>query len=112
MKVLELLDRSSELREKLKWNTEYYRSNLLKLGLTITGTEHPIVPVMVGDAALSQEIAGRMLELGVYVVGFFYPVVPKGQARIRTQVSAAHSKEDLDKTLDAWAIIKREFPAI
>ncbi|MEX0322026.1 MAG: glycine C-acetyltransferase [Puniceicoccaceae bacterium] len=112
MKVLELLDSSSELRDKLKWNTEYYRTKLVELGLTISGTEHPIVPVMVGDAALSQEIAARMLELGIYVVGFFYPVVPKGLARIRTQVSAAHSKEDLDKTLDAWAIIKKEYPQI
>jgi glycine C-acetyltransferase len=112
LKVLELLESSSELRDKLKWNTEYYRSKLVELGLTITGTEHPIVPVMVGDAALSQTIAARMLGMGIYVVGFFYPVVPKGLARIRTQVSAAHSKEDLDKTLEAWAVIKKEFPGI
>ncbi len=112
LKVLELLESSAELRDKLKWNTNYYRSGLVELGLTITGKQHPIVPVMVGDAALSQEIAARMLDMGIYVVGFFYPVVPKGQARIRTQVSAAHSKEDLDKTLQAWSLIKMEFPGI
>jgi glycine C-acetyltransferase len=109
LKVLEMLKASTELRDRLMANTRFYRDGLEALGLEIKGTEHPIVPVMVGDAALSQRIAARMLELGIYVVGFFYPVVPQGTARIRTQVSAAHSQEDLEKTLEAWATIKREF---
>ena len=109
LEVLEMLQESTSLRDKLMENTAYYRSGLQEIGLTIKGEIHPIVPVMVGDAALSQKIAERMLEKGIYVVGFFYPVVPQGEARIRTQVSAAHSREDLDKTLQAWAEIKEEF---
>lgn len=109
LEVFELLKESTVLRDKLMQNTAYYRSGLQEIGLTIKGEIHPIVPVMVGDASLSQRIAERMLEKGIYVVGFFYPVVPQGEARIRTQVSAAHSREDLDKTLQAWADIKKEF---
>jgi glycine C-acetyltransferase len=109
LKVLEMLNASTELRDRLMENTAYYRKGLESLGLEIKGTEHPIVPVMVGEAALSQEIAAYMLEQGIYVVGFFYPVVPQGTARIRTQVSAAHSREDLDKTLEAWADAKKAF---
>jgi len=109
LKVLQMLEGSTELRDRLMENTRYYRAGLEKLGLEIRGSEHPIVPVMVGDAALSQKIAGRMLELGIYVVGFFYPVVPKGQARIRTQVSAGHSQKDLDRTLEAWEQVRDEF---
>ena len=109
LEVIDMLKESTELRDRLMDNTAYYRKGLLEIGLTIKGEIHPIVPVMVGDAALSQQIAERMLEKGIYVVGFFYPVVPKGEARIRTQVSAAHSKDDLDKTLQAWAEIKEEF---
>jgi glycine C-acetyltransferase len=109
LKVLEMLNASTELRDRLMENTAYYRHGLESLGLEIKGTEHPIVPVMVGEAALSQEIAAYMLERGIYVVGFFYPVVPKGTARIRTQVSASHSREDLDKTLEAWAEAKQAF---
>ncbi|MGA1206017.1 MAG: glycine C-acetyltransferase [Opitutales bacterium] len=107
--VLDILSGSTGLRDKLMENTRYYRSGLKEIGLATKGEIHPIVPVMIGDAALSQEIAARMLEKGIYVVGFFYPVVPQGEARIRTQVSAGHSKEDLDRTLQAWAEIKSEF---
>ncbi len=106
--VLDILSGSTGLRDKLMENTRYYRSGLKEIGLATKGEIHPIVPVMIGDAALSQEIAFRMLEKGIYVVGFFYPVVPQGEARIRTQVSAGHSKEDLDRTLQAWAEIKSE----
>ena len=109
LEVLEMLRESTDLRDRLMENTAYYRDGLKKIGLTIKGEIHPIVPVMIGDAALSQSIADRMLEKGIYVVGFFYPVVPRGEARIRTQVSAAHSRGDLDRTLAAWAEIKEEF---
>ena len=86
----------------------FFRSALTAAGLTIKPGTHPIVPVMLGDAALSQKFAARMLEKGVYVVGFFYPVVPQGAARIRTQVSAAHCREDLEFAIRAFADVKRE----
>jgi glycine C-acetyltransferase len=109
LKVLHMLEDTTFLRDRLMENTEYYRKGLARIGLPVKGSEHPIVPVMVGDAALSQKISGRMLEMGIYVVGFFYPVVPKGQARIRTQISAAHSRNDIDHILQAWEDIAREF---
>lgn len=108
LKVYEILERSTELRDKLMDNTAYFRKGLESIGLTIKPGTHPIVPIMLGDAALSQKFAKRMLEKGVYVVGFFYPVVPKGQARIRTQVSAAHSKADLDFALQKFKETKEE----
>jgi glycine C-acetyltransferase len=103
MKALELLSESTELRDKLEENTNYFRSALTERGLTIKPGTHPIVPIMLGDAALSQKFAERMLEKGVYVIGFFYPVVPHGTARVRTQVSAAHSREDLEFAVHAFA---------
>ena len=109
LRVLEMLEASTELRDRLMENTAYYREGLEDIGLEITGDGHPIVPVMVGDAALSQKIARYMLEKGIYVVGFFYPVVPRGAARIRTQVSAAHTREDLDRALQAWREAKAAF---
>jgi glycine C-acetyltransferase len=109
IKCLEMLSRSTELRDKLEANTKFFREGLTKAGLTIRPGTHPIVPVMLGDAALSQKIAARMLEKGVYVIGFFYPVVPQGMARIRTQVSAAHSREDLEFAIKAFAEVKQEF---
>ena len=109
LKVLEMLEQSTELRDRLEENTRYFRAGLEKIGLTIIPGTHPIVPIMLGDAALSQQVAARMLEKGVYVVGFFYPVVPKEQARIRTQVSAAHTREDLDFALKAFSEVKAEF---
>jgi glycine C-acetyltransferase len=103
IKALELLTSSTELRDKLEENTKYFRAALTERGLTIKPGTHPIVPIMLGDAALSQKFAARMLEKGVYVIGFFYPVVPHGTARVRTQVSAAHSREDLEFAVNAFA---------
>lgn len=108
LKCLELLSSSTALRDKLEDNTRFFRDGLTKAGLTIKPGTHPIVPVMLGDAALSQRFAAKMLEKGVYVIGFFYPVVPQGAARIRTQVSAAHSKEDLAFAIEQFAATKRE----
>jgi glycine C-acetyltransferase len=106
--ALDLLSRSTALRDRLEDNTRLFRSGLAGAGLTIKPGTHPIVPVMLGDAALSQKFAARMLEKGVYVVGFFYPVVPQGAARIRTQVSAAHSRGDLEFAIRAFGDVKRE----
>jgi glycine C-acetyltransferase len=100
---LELLTKSTELRDKLEENTKFFRAALTERGLTIKPGTHPIVPIMLGDAAKSQRFAARMLEKGVYVIGFFYPVVPHGTARVRTQVSAAHSREDLEFAVNAFA---------
>ncbi len=108
IKCLEMLSRSTELRDKLEDNTRFFREGLSKAGLTIKPGTHPIVPVMLGDAALSQKFASRMLDKGVYVIGFFYPVVPQGMARIRTQVSAAHSKKDLTLAIEKFIEVKRE----
>lgn len=108
IKVLDLLERSTELRDKLENSTKYFRENIKKTGLEIKEGIHPIVPVMLGDAALSQKFSARMLEKGVYVIGFFFPVVPKGTARIRTQISAAHSQKDLDFAINAFKEVKEE----
>ena len=103
LKALELLSASTELRDKLEENTKFFRTAVTERGLTIKPGTHPIVPIMIGDAAKSQKFAARMLEKGVYVIGFFYPVVPHGTARVRTQVSAAHSREDLEFAVKAFA---------
>jgi glycine C-acetyltransferase len=108
LKALELLSASTELRDKLEKNTKYFRAALTERGLTIKPGVHPIVPIMIGDAAKSQKFAARMLEKGVYVIGFFYPVVPHGTARVRTQVSAAHSREDLEFAVNAFAEVNEE----
>ena len=108
LKALEILSASTELRDKLEENTKYFRAALTERGLTIKPGTHPIVPIMIGDAARSQEFAARMLEKGVYVIGFFYPVVPHGTARVRTQVSAAHSREDLEFAVNAFAETNEE----
>jgi glycine C-acetyltransferase len=108
IKVLDMLSSTTHLRDKLEDNTKYFRENIKKAGLQIKDGVHPIIPIMLGDAVLAQQAAVRMMDLGVYVVGFFYPVVPKGTARIRVQVSAAHSKEDLDFAIDKFAIVKKE----
>ena len=105
--ALDLLARSTELRDRLEANTKFFRAGLTAAGLTIKPGTHPIVPVMLGDAALSQQFAAKMLEQGVYVIGFFYPVVPQGAARIRAQVSAAHRREDLEFAISAFANVKR-----
>jgi len=108
LKALELLSASTELRDKLEENTKFFRAALTERGLTIKPGVHPIVPIMIGDAAKSQKFAARMLEKGVYVIGFFYPVVPHGTARVRTQVSAAHSREDLEFATKAFSEVNEE----
>jgi glycine C-acetyltransferase len=107
LEVLDLLSESTELRDRLEANTRFFREAMAGLGFAIVPGTHPIVPVMLGDAALAQRFAEAMLERGVYVIGFSYPVVPQGQARIRTQVSAAHSREDLELAVAAFAAVKR-----
>ncbi len=106
--VIDMLATSTALRDKVHENTRYFRAQLAKLGFYVPESTHPIVPVMLYDAKVAQEFAGRMLEEGVYVVGFSYPVVPQGKARIRTQVSAGHSKEDLDFAIAAFAKVKAD----
>jgi glycine C-acetyltransferase len=109
IKALEILSRSTELRDRLETSTRVFREGLAGAGLTIKVGGHPIVPVMIGDAALAQRVSTRLLELGVYAVGFYFPVVPHGTARIRTQVSAAHSPEDLAFAVAKFAEVKAEF---
>ena len=106
MKVLELLSESTELRDRLEENTRYFREEMSKLGFDILPGTHPITPVMLGDAALATRFADAMLEKGIYLIGFSYPVVPQGKARIRTQISAAHSREDLDRAITAFKEVK------
>jgi glycine C-acetyltransferase len=108
IKVLEMLSATTHLRDKLEENTKYFREQITKAGLNIKPGIHPIVPIMIGDASLSQNMAAKLLEKGVYVIGFFYPVVPKGTARIRVQISAAHTKEDLDFAVKAFKEVKEE----
>jgi glycine C-acetyltransferase len=108
IQVLELLTQSSELRERLFTNTKLFRARMSSLGLTILPGEHPIVPVMLGDATLATRMADLLLQKGVYVIGFCYPVVPQGKARIRVQVSAAHTQEDLEFAVEKFAESKKE----
>jgi len=109
LKALELVSASTALRDKLEENTRYFREKMSEKGFDIRPGSHPIVPIMLGDAVLAQRVAERLLEKGVYAIGFFYPVVPRGAARIRTQISAAHSKEDLDFAVAMFAEVKQEF---
>ena len=108
IKVLDLLSSSTALRDKLEENTKFFRSEMTKAGFDIIPGDHPIVPVMLYDAKLSQEFASRLLEEGIYVIGFFYPVVPKGKARIRVQLSAAHDRHHLEKAVAAFTKIGKE----
>ncbi len=108
IQVIDLLEESTALRDKLHENTAYFRGELGRLGFTVPESTHPIVPVMLYDARVAREMAARMLEKGVYVVAFSYPVVPDGKARIRTQVSAGHTKEDLDFAVQCFREVKRE----
>lgn len=108
IKTLDILSASTELRDKLHANTKYFREELAKLGLDVLPGTHPIVPIMLYDAHVASEFAKRMLEKGVYVIGFSFPVVPENKARIRTQVSAAHSKEDLDFAIRCFKEVKAE----
>jgi glycine C-acetyltransferase len=108
LKVFEMLERSTELPERVMANAKYFREGIGQVGLDIVPGEHPIVPIMLGDAALSQRMADALLEKGLYVIGFFFPVVPEGKARIRTQISAAHTRDDLDFALEQFAAVKRD----
>lgn len=111
--VLDLLEGSgSALREKLWKNTQYFREKMVERGFNIVPGKHPIVPVMLGDAKVAQAFAKKMLERGIYVIGFCYPVVPQGKARIRTQMSAAHSREDLDQAIEAFTAVGKEMGII
>lgn len=108
LQALEMLSTSTDLRDKLEANTKYFRAKMTENGFSILPGEHPIVPIMLGDAALATRFADKVLEKGVYVIGFSYPVVPQGKARIRTQISAAHSMADLDKAVQAFIDARKE----
>jgi glycine C-acetyltransferase len=108
LKSIELLQKSTELRDRLESNTKYFRGAMTAAGFNILPGTHPITPIMLGDAALAGKMAEKMLEKGVYVIGFSFPVVPQGKARIRTQVSAAHSREDLEFAVKAFSEVKKD----
>ncbi|MEC8924609.1 MAG: glycine C-acetyltransferase [Pseudomonadota bacterium] len=112
IKVLEMLEQGNELREQLWDNATYFRTEMEAAGFTLSGADHAIIPVMIGDARLASEMADRLLEEGIYVIGFSFPVVPKGKARIRTQMSAAHTREQLDRTIEAFTRIGKELGVI
>jgi glycine C-acetyltransferase len=106
--VLDMLTVATTLRDKLAYNTNYFRTKMTEAGFDIKAGDHPIVPIMLYDAVVAQNFAARLLDKGIYVVGFFYPVVAKGQARIRVQLSAAHEQEHLDKAIAAFTKVKQE----
>lgn len=112
IKVLDLLISSTDLRDKLEENTIYFREKMTEAGFNIIPGDHPIVPVMLGEAPLAQEFAAKLLEEGIYVIGFFYPVVPQGKARIRVQLSAGHNREHLDKAIAAFTKVGKELKVI
>jgi glycine C-acetyltransferase len=112
IKVFELVRNGDALRKRLYHNADRFRSKMTKLGFTLAGADHPIIPVMIGDAALASQMADMLLERGIYVIGFSFPVVPKGQARIRTQMSAAHSAADIDRAVAAFGEVGRELGVI
>lgn len=108
IEVFKMLSETTSLRDKLEENTRYFRKQITKAGFDVKPGEHPIVPIMLYDAPLAQQFADKLLEKGIYVIGFFYPVVAKGQARIRVQISAAHERHDLDKAIQAFSEVKKE----
>ena len=108
LKVFDMLSVSTELRDKLEKNVHYFRKGMQQAGFSVDDGDHPIVPVMLGDANLAQDMSRRLLAKGIYAIGFFYPVVPQGKARIRTQISAIHTQEDLDKAIAAFASVRAE----
>lgn len=114
--IFDLLTETTDLRDKLEWNTKYFRANMSKAGFEIPPSDHPICPIMFGkfenDAQLSQDMARDLLTEGIYVIGFYYPVVAKGQARIRVQLSAAHNKEHLDKAIEAFSKVGKKYGVI
>jgi len=108
LKVLDMLEASTELRDRLEDNTHYFRQRMQENGFAVPEGDHPIVPVMLGDAILAQKMSERLLELDIYAIGFFFPVVPKGKARIRVQISAGHTRGDLDRAVSAFVQASRE----
>jgi glycine C-acetyltransferase len=112
MAILDLLSATTELRDKVEWNQKYFRKQMTEAGFTLTPGDHPIVPMIFGmfenDAKLAQDFARDLLDEGIYVIGFSYPVVPRGQARIRVQLSAAHDKEDVDRAVTAFKKIGKK----
>jgi glycine C-acetyltransferase len=112
LEVFRMLEESTELAEKVKSNTTYFRKAMEQTGFTISGKDHPITPVMLGEATLAQEFSRQLLDHGVYAIGFFHPVVPQGKARIRTQISAAHSREQLDQAIDAFVNVGKSLKVI
>jgi glycine C-acetyltransferase len=112
LKVFDLISNDTSLRDQLEWNTNYFRTEMAKAGFDLVGADAAIVPVMLYDAKLSQKMANRLLEKGIYVIGFFFPVVPKGKARIRVQLSAAHTKEQLDKAITAFIEVGKALKVI
>jgi glycine C-acetyltransferase len=108
IRVFQMLSSTTELRDRLEENTRYFRARMSETGFDIKPGEHPIVPVMLYDAPLAQEFAARLLDKGIYVIGFFYPVVPKGEARIRVQISAAHERNHLDRAVEAFSSVAKE----
>ncbi|MER9538982.1 glycine C-acetyltransferase [Mesorhizobium sp. M0586] len=112
LKVFDLIEHGDALREKLYANADRFRSKMSKAGFTLSGAGHPIIPLILGDATLAQQMAEKMLQRGIYVIGFAFPVVPKGQARIRTQMSAAHSSADVDRAVEAFTEVGRELGLI
>jgi glycine C-acetyltransferase len=112
LKVFDMIDKGDALRKRLYENAARFRAGMTKLGFELAGADHPIIPVMLGEATLAQQMAQMMLERGIYVIGFSFPVVPKGQARIRTQMSAAHSPEDIDRAIEAFGAVGKELRVI
>ncbi|MFG0240676.1 MAG: aminotransferase class I/II-fold pyridoxal phosphate-dependent enzyme, partial [Gimesia chilikensis] len=108
IKAIDLLTASTELRDKLEANTKHFRAGISQVGFDVLPGEHPIVPIMLGDASLAAQVADALLQKGIYVIGFSYPVVPQGKARIRTQISAAHSIEDLDFAIEKFKEVREE----
>jgi glycine C-acetyltransferase len=108
LEVIDMLSESTGLRDKLEANTHYFRKGMKEAGFSVDQGDHPIVPVMLGDAVLAQKMSARLLEKGIYAIGFFYPVVPQGKARIRTQISAAHTQDDLDRAIKAFSETRDE----
>jgi glycine C-acetyltransferase len=106
--VLDMLSETTELRDKLESNTKYFRTKMTEAGFDIKPGDHPIVPIMLYDAMLAQNFAAKLLDEGIYVIGFFFPVVAKGQARIRVQLSAAHNERHLDKAIEAFTKVGKE----
>jgi glycine C-acetyltransferase len=107
IKMFDMMSETNELQDRLHWNTEYFYTNMKKAGFDLKPTQSAIIPIMLYDAKLSQDFAARLLEEGIYVIGFYYPVVPQGQARIRVQLSAAHEKEHLDKAIEAFRKVRK-----